>query len=153
MLCREYLGDEEEAKDLTHDIIMKVFDSIRKFSYRGEGSLYAWIRKMTVNAAINKVTRTRKPETAMNEELLAEEEEPSEIELEKIPLPDLLKSISSLPDTQRLILNMFCLEGYSHREIAERLGITEKASSSLLSKAKKALAGKIKNYYKIIHQQ
>ena len=43
---------------------------------------------------------------------------------------------------------MFCLEGYSHREIADRLGITEKASSSLLSKAKKSLAGKIKNYRK-----
>lgn len=148
MLCCEYLGDSEEAKDLTHDIIMKVFDSIGKYSYQGEGSLFGWIRKMTVNAAINKITRTRKPEVAMKEELFTEEDEPSEKEMNSVPLDDLLKIISSIPPTQRLILNMFCLEGYSHREIADRLGITEKASSSLLSKAKKALAGKIKNYRK-----
>ena len=147
MLCYEYLGDSEEAKDLTHDIIMKIFDSIGKFSYQGEGSLFAWIRKITVNAAINKITRNRKLEIAINEELLAEEE-PSGDEMNSVPLPDLLKIISSIPTTQRLILNMFCLEGYSHREIADKLGITEKASSSLLSKAKKVLAGKIKNYRK-----
>lgn len=148
MLCCEYLGDSEEAKDLTHDIIMKIFDSIGKFSYQGEGSLFAWIRKITVNAAINKITRNRKLEVAMNDEFLADEEEPSGNEMNSVPLPDLLTIISSIPPTQRLILNMFCLEGYSHREIADKLGITEKASSSLLSKAKRVLAGKIKNYRK-----
>lgn len=148
MLSTGYLGDGEEAKDLTHDIMMKVFDSIRKFTYKGEGSLYAWIRKITVNAAINKITRRRKPDIAVAEEQLLEVREPLEEEMERIPLAELLNFISSLPDTQRLIMNMFCLEGYSHKEIADRLGITEKASSSLLSKAKKALAGKIDNYYK-----
>ena len=148
MLCTGYLGSGEEAKDLTHDVIMKVFDSIGKFTYRGEGSLYAWIRKITVNTAINIVTRKRKPEITVAEELLSEEAVPSDEEMENIPIAELLNIISSLPDTQRLIMNMFCLEGYSHKVIADRLGITEKASSSLLSKAKKALAGKINNYYK-----
>ena len=148
MLSTGYLGDSEDAKDLTHDIMMKVFDSIRKFTYKGEGSLYAWIRKITVNAAINKITRRQKPDIVVAEEQLLDVKEPSEEEMERIPLSELMNIISSLPDTQRLIMNMFCLEGYSHKEIADRLGITEKASSSLLSKAKKALAGKIRNYYK-----
>ena len=148
MLSAGYLGDNEEAKDLTHDIMMKVFDSIGKYTYKGEGSLYAWIRKITVNAAINKITRRQKPDITVAEEQLLDVKEPSEEEMERIPLSELMNIISSLPDTQRLIMNMFCLEGYSHKEIAHRLGITEKASSSLLSKAKKALAGKIRNYYK-----
>lgn len=148
MLCTRYLGDKDEAEDLTHDIIMKVFDSIGKFSYRGEGSLYAWIRRITVNSAINRVTRRRKPEIPVIEDLYSEEEEPSEEKVDIIPLADLLKLISSLPDTQRLIMNMFCMEGYSHKEISDRLGITEKASSSMLSKARKALANKINQYYK-----
>ena len=147
-LCRRYLGDPEEAKDMTHDIILKVFDSIGRFEFKGDGALSAWISRIAFNAIINRLTRT---EPVMRMDLLdmdADLKEPTGDELESVPLPVLLGLISEIPQTQRIILNLFCSEGYSHKEIAQMLGITEKASSSLLSKAKKLLAKKIDDYHR-----
>ena len=63
-----------------------------------------------------------------------------------IPLQDLQAMIASLPDSKRVVFNMFCVDGFSHREIAEKLGIAEKTSSSTLARAKKMLARMIKEY-------
>ena len=68
-------------------------------------------------------------------------------EVRHIPLPVLQQFISRLPDSNRIVFNMFCIDGFSHKEIAEILGIREKTSSSSLAKAKKMLANMIKAYY------
>lgn len=75
--------------------------------------------------------------------------EPADEELASIPQDKLLEFISSLPDTQRAIFNMFCLDGYSHKEIAEMLGISETGSSSLLAKAKTRLKRQIVEYLRM----
>ncbi len=72
--------------------------------------------------------------------------DPSYEDVERVPAKMLLKMIASLPDTQRLIMNMFCFDNYSHKEIAARIGITEKASASLLSKARKAIRRKVNEF-------
>ena len=145
-LCTLYLGDAEEAKDLTHDLVLKVFDSIKTYHYRGEGSLWGWIKRITINAAINKVSRGCIFEDITSPETEFDLKDPSYGDIDSIPANELLEMVSSLPATQRLILNMFCLDNCSHKEIADRLGITEKASASLLSKARKTLKKKMKDY-------
>ena len=145
-LCYRYLGDSDRAKDLTHDLILKLFDTIGRYHYKGEGSLWAWIRRMTINAAINRVTRKGIVDFGLENIEEQNMAEPLEDGIETVSVPIILHLISGLPDTQRLILNMFCLDGYSHKEIALMLGITEKASSSLLAKAKKTLWDKIEEY-------
>lgn len=72
--------------------------------------------------------------------------EPTDEEFTRIPQEKLLEIISSLPDTQRAIFNMFCIDGYSHKEIAEMLGISERGSTSLLVKAKSQLRKQINEY-------
>ncbi len=67
---------------------------------------------------------------------------------DKVPLSVLKTMISELPETKKVIFCLYCIDGFSHRQISDRLGITENASSSMLSKAKRTLASKIKAYLK-----
>ena len=145
-LCRRYTDDADEARDLMHDSIIKALDRISSFTYRGRGSLYAWLSRIAVNSALNNVKRYKLrfvtiaiPDSA---------DDPPEDEIEAIPQEILLDMISALPHTQRAVFNLFCIEGYSHREIAEMLGISEKGSASLLAKARTRLKKKIDDYIK-----
>lgn len=74
--------------------------------------------------------------------------EPTEEETEAIPKEKLQEWISELPDLRRTVFNLYCIDGYSHKEIARMLGITETGSTSTLVKARKQLKDKIKQYLK-----
>lgn len=144
-----YTGRIDIAEDTVHDAFIKIFKNIEKFNYRGEGSLRAWMSRITVNTALEWL-RTQKATTLLDENHIPDiiEEEPSYSEVEIIPQEVILKLVSELPDGYRTIFNMFCIEGYTHREIAEELGIKEKSSSSQLLRAKRLLANKIKLHLK-----
>ena len=73
---------------------------------------------------------------------------PTSDEMERLPYDDLKRLIAELPDGYRTVFNLYCIEELSHREIAERLGISEKTSSSQLFRAKALLARRIKEYVK-----
>ncbi len=141
-LCFRYVDDRDEAEDLMHDTMVKVFGAIKGFNYKGEGSLYAWIRRIAVNLSIDRIRKR----TVMDLSSLSDEDLMTEEQAADIPLPILMKMISTLPDTQRLILNLYCIDGLSHNEIAGLLGIKPKASSSLLAKAKRLLNDKVARY-------
>ena len=129
--------------------MLKVLQKIYSFTYRGKGSLYAWISRIAINTALSNISRYRfrfVQLSGSNPETLPE---PADEELASIPQDKLLEFISSLPDTQRAIFNMFCLDGYSHKEIAEMLGISETGSSSLLAKAKTRLKRQIVEYLRM----
>ena len=139
----------EEAEDLMHDSMIAVFRSIGRFKFRGKGSLNAWISRVAVNTAIDRYRKAVRQEAAA-ESMAAELSETEDITAEdamRVPLEVLEKMIALLPDTKRIIFNMFCVEGLSHKEIAGMLGITEKTSSSLLSKARRMLSERIREYY------
>ncbi|MFI3263302.1 MAG: RNA polymerase sigma factor [Rikenellaceae bacterium] len=144
-----YVGRYDIAEDVLHDAFIKIFQNIGKFKYRGEGSLRAWMDRVTINTALEWL-RNQKKTTMLNEEFIPEEveEEPSFIGVQSIPQDVLLKFIAELPVGYRTIFNMFCIEDYSHREIAEELGIKEKSSSSQLLRAKRLLANKITKHLK-----
>lgn len=143
-LCLRYVGDRELARDLMHDGIIKVFDTIGK--YRPEGSLKSWVSRVTVNLVIDHIRKSRKFQTVSLEEKQERLPEPEKEEMRLVPKEELMKMVTRLPETKRVIFNLFCVEGYSHKDIATMLGIKEKTSSSLLFKARMQLADEVKDY-------
>ena len=146
-LCIRYVGDRELARDLMHDSMMKIFDTIGK--YRPTGTLKSWVSRVTVNLVIDHLRRSKRFDTVNIDERQERLPEPSKDEMVYVPKEELLKMVERLPDTKRVIFNMFCVEGYSHKDIAAMLGIKEKTSSSLLFKAREQLAGEVRNYLRI----
>ena len=144
-LCRRYSGSREEAEDLLHDSLIKALDNMSSFKYAGKGSLYAWISRITVNKALNNI-RNRHVRLIPWNLFLAETVPEPDDDITLIPQEVLLDIISSLPDSQRAVFNLFCIEGYSHKEIAGMLGISEKGSSGLLAKARLQLKKKCNEY-------
>lgn len=145
-LCTRYTQDQEEGKDLLHDTIIKAFDNIGRFNYRGEGSLYAWLRKIAVNLAFDRMRKERRWKFQQLQDDISESEDP-DIELTRIiPLPELQRIVSSLPESKRMVFNLFCVDGFSHKEISKLMGISVSTSTSTLAKAKKSLAAMVNEY-------
>jgi RNA polymerase sigma-70 factor (ECF subfamily) len=124
---------------------------IDNFAWSGEGSLKAWITRIAVNTALNFLRSRRRLGTLTLD--TADTREPPDIaddatvaEVNSIDTSTILEMVAELPDGYRTVFNLYCLDGYSHKEIAEQLGISEKTSSSQLARAKTLLARKIKNY-------
>ena len=145
-LCSRYAGGAAEGMDLMHDTMAKAFAKMGQYRYKGEGSLYAWLSRMAVNLAIDRLRKEGRLGVPVSGEEVPDVEDPPAEEVRSVPLPVLQAMIASLPGSRRLIFNMFCVDGFSHREIAEKLGITEKTSSSALAKARKMLARMINEY-------
>lgn len=143
-LCVRYVGDRELARDLMHDSMIKVFDTIGK--YKPTGSLKSWVSRVTVNLVIDHIRKSRKFQTVSLDEKQERIPEPDKEEIRLVPKEELMKMLTRLPDTKRVIFNMFCVEGYSHKDIAAMLGIKEKTSSSLLFKARMQLADEVREY-------
>ena len=144
-ICMRYMANGEEARDVLQDAFVKILTSIGRFEYRGEGSLQAWMSKITVNEALGHLGQQGMLRIA--DELpadMADDDEPPE----RIPPDVLTRMISELPAGYRTVLNLFVFEQVPHKEIARRLGITESTSGSQYNRAKKILAQKIKKYIK-----
>lgn len=138
-----YVPNRDDAQDVLHDSFVKVLTSIQRFTYRGEGSLKAWILRIVANEAISFVKQQGK--FSLMEEFPDMEPEDAPC-VEKVPPQVLNQIIGELPDGYRVVLNMFVFEQKSHKEIAEELGIKESTSASQYLRAKKLLAKKIKEY-------
>lgn len=147
-ICKRYTGDRAAAEDLLHDTFIKAYGAIGKFTYRGEGSLRAWLERIAVNTSIEYLrSRSRMSFSPLDERRpLPDYSEPSGEEAAQVPVTELMRMLGELPAGYRTVFNLFCVEGFSHREIAGMLGINEKSSSSQLTRAKAALAGKVKEY-------
>ena len=148
-LCYRYVADREEAQDLMHDAMIKAMDSFRYFSYSGDGSLYAWLRRLTVNVVIDRLRQLSKLRTVpLDSTMEPNIVEPQEDEIDNIPAQVILEMIAALPDVRRTVFNMYCIDGFSHKEIAEAINITEKGSASILAKARAQLKSAINDYLK-----
>ena len=139
-LCKRYLGNEDDAKDLMLETLLQALDKIDQ--YTGEGSLYGWIRRIAINKAINHIKRHRWRMVWAHDSI----PEPTEEETVAVPKEKMREWIYELPDLRRTVFNLYCIDGYSHKEIALMLGISETGSTSILAKARKQLKEKIQQY-------
>lgn len=147
-LCKRYLGDEDDAKDLMLETLIQALDKIDTYKYTGEGSLYGWIRRIAINKALNQIKRYRWRMVPLDLWTHDSIPEPTEEEVTEIPTRKLREWIEELPDMRRAVFNLYCIDGYSHQEIGQMLGISETGSTSVLAKARKQLKAKINQYLK-----
>ena len=146
-ICLRYIGDRETAEDVLHDGFLRIFQSIKQFTYQGEGSLKAWLSRVMVNEALGYL---RKKSAQVQQEVLMTEipdvPDTDDSDVNDIPRSVFMKFISELPEVYRTVLYVF--ENKSHKEIASLLGITEHTSSSQFYRAKSLLIKKINEYRK-----
>lgn len=147
-VCQRYVGDRDTAEDILHDSFITIFKKLDTLDFRGEEKLYGWMRRLTVNRCIDWLRRQkREPQPLDDSPDIPDEGGGGEPEgVRKIPPAVLFRMIEELPEGYRTIFNLFCLDGYSHAEIAGMLGIKEKTSSSQYFRARTLLAQKIKKY-------
>lgn len=143
-LCLRYFGSREDAEDALQDGFLQVFSVMEKFTWRGEGSLPAWLRRVFTNFAIGRLRDMRQTITDSAETLpdLPDDDPPPP----DISTDTIIQLIGELPTGYRTVLNLFLVEGWSHAEIAHKLGIGESTSASQYLRAKKILREKIRNY-------
>ena len=142
-----YIAEKDVAKDVFQDTFVRIFGSMGQFSWRGNGSLKAWTERVAVNMSLNYL-RDHKAEllAVQVDDTFMLAHEPTADEIEEIDASVIERFIAELPVGYRTVFNLFCIEGLNHRQIAEKLGINEKSSSSQLSRAKMLLAKRIKEY-------
>lgn len=136
-VCQRYVGHAAEAEDCLMRGMVKVFQQIHVFEYSGEHSLFMWARKVVVNEALMEL-RKRNNFYLMPEEHLPDVHEQSDI-LQHLAAEDLYRIILQLPEGYRTVLNLYAVEGYAHKEIAQMLGIQESTSKTQYKKAKARL--------------
>ncbi len=140
-ICLKYSPNRTEAEDSLQDAFITIFSRIEQ--YEGKGSFEGWMKRITVNTVLQKYRKKRIFDIPNEEQI----EEPSvEVENESIPLDYLLKIIQELPDRYRLVFNLYVLDGYSHKDIADMLGISDGTSKSNLARARMILKTKIENF-------
>jgi len=142
-LCLRYAKNKMDAQDLLHDGFVKVLEGIKTF--RSEGSLEGWLKKIMINTAIN--FYKKKYAVIFYDIEEADENVIFDDDLiSKFSANDLLSVIQELPEGYRLVFNLFAIEGYKHNEIAEILNISENTSKTQLMKARCILMNKIKKF-------
>ena len=145
-LCSRYITEDEDIKDVLQESFIKIFTSLDSFEYRGEGSLKAWMAKITLNETLKFVrNNSRLPINSIDDKDTNIADGDS-METEDIPTDVLHRFIRELPDGYRTVFNLYVIDDKSHKEIAQLLGIKENTSASQLHKAKSMLAQKIKHY-------
>ncbi|MCU0339282.1 MAG: sigma-70 family RNA polymerase sigma factor [Spirosomaceae bacterium] len=132
-VCVRYVGDSMEAEDVMIEGFMKIFERIGQ--YRGEGSFEGWMRRLMTNEALMYLRSRRQIEVELD---APEAQKAANVEWADAALDasELLTIVAKLPTGYRTVFNLYAIEGYSHAEIAEQLGITESTSKSQLHRAR-----------------
>lgn len=146
-ICLRYAADRADAEDILQTGFIRVFQKMNAF--RMEGSFEGWVKRIMVNTAIEMYRKNLRTLAAVSLDEVQEEVRLSD--WNSLEVQDLLKLIQTLPNGYRVVFNLYALEGYSHKEIADELGITEGGSKSQLSRARAILKEKIKEMEELDH--
>ena len=156
-VCYRYVPSEADAKDVLQNSFVNIFKSIPTLDYRGEAAFKMWMKKIVVNEALYFLKERRKLRSAFGMRVVEPDiEATSDTTLSDGESPDtelltpeeLHHLISGLPDGCRTVVNLYIFEGYSHRQIAQLLNVTESTSATQLYYAKQVLARRIKELKK-----
>jgi RNA polymerase sigma factor (sigma-70 family) len=140
-VCLRYARDQDEAKDIMQEGFIKIFEKIKQ--YEGRGHFEGWIRRIMINTALSEYRKHHLLHSE-SENFSQKNEGVSEHIESDISAQELLELIKELPPQYQMVFNLFAIEGYAHKEIAELLRISEGTSKSNLSRAREILKNKIK---------
>jgi RNA polymerase sigma factor (sigma-70 family) len=141
-VCLRYSKNQMDAEDVLQDGFVKLFNNLHRF--RGEGSFDGWVRRIFVNTAIEHIRR-KNLNTTCGEGLENSIVDKQQNALDNLYEKDLIRTSMTLSEGYRTVFNLYAVEGYSHKEIASQLGITESTSKSQFSRAKALLRNIIQN--------
>ena len=145
-VCLRYARHRLEAEDILQEAFIKVFDKLNNF--QSKGSFEGWIRRIVVNTALKNYQRKH-----YSNEQIAVEHFPdvpqSPLAYAQLGEQELMAMIAGLPEGYRVVFNLYAIEGYSHKEIAEMLGIQESTSRSQLVKARKMLQAHLEKLQRV----
>ncbi|MGC3947278.1 MAG: sigma-70 family RNA polymerase sigma factor [Chryseolinea sp.] len=132
-LCYRYVKNAMEAEDILVTAFMKIFDKIQQFKH--DGSFEGWIRRIVVNESLTFLRRNRALYLEADLELADREPDYASLS-DHLEAEELLAMIQELPTGYGIVFNLYAIDGYSHKEIADQLGISENTSKSQLSRAR-----------------
>jgi len=144
-VCLRYAKDRDQALDMLQEGFIKVFNHIKNFTFKG--SLEGWIRRIMINTAIN-ILRKEKFTIHIDDVNYHPSFEEKNTVIDQLSAAEIHKLIQKLPTGYRTVFNMFAVEGYSHKEIAQALEIQESTSRTQFLKAKNSLRILIENINK-----
>ncbi len=146
-VCIRYVGDRTLAEDILQEGFITLFTKLG--SYKGDGSFEGWARRIFVTTSL--MSLRKKDALKMSDELEAVRGMKTEItgQIENIGYKELMRLVMNLPTGFRTVFNMYAVEGYSHKEIAEILGISEVTSRSQFSRARALLQSKINESFNV----
>lgn len=137
-LCLKYSSNYEQAKDTLQESFIKIFQNISQ--YRGKGTFEGWMTRIVINTAL-KEYQNKSVFLSITDEFI--EEPDVEVDEDELSIDFLIHLIQELPERYRMVFNLYVMEGYSHKEIAKMLNITEGTSKSNLSRARLKLKEKL----------
>ena len=140
MVCLRYTKSQQEAEDVLQDSFIKVFKNLK--GYRGESRFDYWIKRIVVNTALNSQRKKLYMYPMVDIDDVKNEFDQSK-SLSNFQMEELLNMIRELPTGCQTVFNLFAIEGYSHKEIADMLKVSEGTSKSQFSRARKLLQEKI----------
>ena len=148
-VCMRYAKDRAEAEDMLQEGFIKVFNNIAKF--KNEGSFEGWVRRIMVFTAINIYKyRSRKFQETLDNE--PADSPFQENVIDQISAKEIIALVQQMPEGYRLVFNLYAIEGYTHKEIGELLGIAEGTSKSQYSRAKSYMQVVLAKHYKILNE-
>ncbi len=142
-LCLRYAPDYHAAEDLLQEGFVKIYYNIYK--YNGSGSFEGWMKRVFINHAIEQLRKTDRHFSPEDIDKTPETVTGGNDIINKLNMDDLLSLVRSLPTGYRTVFNLYVIEGFSHKEIAEMLNVTEGTSKSQLARAKTMLQAKLNN--------
>ena len=142
-VCLRYANSSIEAEDMLQDGLIKVFEKLEMYS--GKGSLEGWVRRIVVNTALDTIRKNKKMKFNTSIDEVEFSLKKDQYIIEDLTAKELMKILQTIPVGYRTVFNMYAIEGFSHKEIAEELGISVSTSKSQLSRARSVLKGIIEN--------
>lgn len=140
-----YVKEPSTVEDLLFQAMMKIFNKLPDFSYVNDAALAGWLKKVAINEALMYLRSDFR--TVYKLEEISEEHTSIMVETDVISEAELIETIELLPPGYRTVFLLYVVDGYSHKEIAEKLDIAEGTSRSQFFKARNLLQQKLKHDY------
>lgn len=149
-VCLRYVKDADQAEDIMIGGFVKAFEKICQF--KSEGSFEGWVRRIMVNESLSFIRKNKAMYLEVDIEKVDKEPDYNQLS-DHLEAEDLLTMVKELPTGYRTIFNLYAIEGYSHKEIAEELAISENTSKSQLSRARNLLQKKLRYREQLVNDK